>query len=102
MIINASTGVIGQIIPIEPFEEHMKELAGGLSADGNDKAANAIMTTDTVDKQVAVEFTLGGQDLSSWWNGKGKRYDPSEYGNHAELYHNGCCNLSRYDPEGSE
>lgn len=61
MIINASTGVIGQIIPIEPFEEHMKELAGGLSADGNDKAANAIMTTDTVAKQVAVEFTLGGK-----------------------------------------
>ena len=61
MIINASTGVIGQIIPIEPFEEHMRELAGGLSADGNDKAANAIMTTDTVDKQVAVEFTLGGK-----------------------------------------
>ena len=61
MIINASTGVIGQIIPIEPFEEHMKELADGLSADGNDKAANAIMTTDTVDKQVAVEFTLGGK-----------------------------------------
>ena len=61
MIINASTGVIGQIIPIEPFEEHMKELADGLSADGNDKAANAIMTTDTVDKQVAVEFTLDGK-----------------------------------------
>ena len=61
MIINASTGVIGQIIPIEPFEEHMKELADGLSADGNDRAANAIMTTDTVDKQVAVEFTLGGK-----------------------------------------
>ena len=61
MIINASTGVIGQIIPIEPFEEHMKELAGGLSVDGNDKAANAIMTTDTVDKQVAVEFILGGK-----------------------------------------
>ena len=39
----------------------MKELAEGLSADGNDKAANAIMTTDTVDKQVAVEFELGGK-----------------------------------------
>lgn len=61
LVINASTGVIGQIIPIEPFEEHMKELAEGLSADGNDKAANAIMTTDTVDKQVAVEFELGGK-----------------------------------------
>lgn len=61
LVINASTGVIGQIIPIEPFEEHMKELAEGLSSDGNDKAANAIMTTDTVDKQVAVEFELGGK-----------------------------------------
>jgi glutamate N-acetyltransferase/amino-acid N-acetyltransferase len=61
MVINASTGVIGQIIPIEPFEQHMKELAAGLSVTGNDKAANAIMTTDTVDKQVAVEFQLGGK-----------------------------------------
>ena len=60
LVINASTGVIGQIIPIEPFEEHMKELADGLSADGNDKAANAIMTTDTVDKQVAVQFDIDG------------------------------------------
>ena len=60
LVINASTGVIGQIIPIEPFEEHMKELADGLTADGNDKAANAIMTTDTVDKQVAVQFDIDG------------------------------------------
>lgn len=59
LVINASTGVIGQILPIEPFEAHMKELASGLSIDGNDKAANAIMTTDTVDKQVAVAFALG-------------------------------------------
>ena len=38
----------------------MKELADGLTADGNDKAANAIMTTDTVDKQVAVQFDIDG------------------------------------------
>ncbi len=61
MVINASTGVIGQVIPIEPFEKHMKELADGLSVEGHDKAANAIMTTDTVDKQVAVEFVLDGK-----------------------------------------
>lgn len=60
LVINASTGVIGQVLPIEPFEKHMAELAAGLSPAGNDKAANAIMTTDTVDKQVAVEFELGG------------------------------------------
>lgn len=60
LVINASTGVIGQVIPIEPFEEHMKELVDGLSRKGHDAAANAIMTTDTVDKQVAVEFDIDG------------------------------------------
>ncbi|MCI6732065.1 MAG: bifunctional ornithine acetyltransferase/N-acetylglutamate synthase [Lachnospiraceae bacterium] len=56
----ASTGVIGQILPIEPIASHIKELAAGLSAEGNDKAANAIMTTDTFPKQVAVCFELDG------------------------------------------
>lgn len=60
-VIVASTGVIGQKIPMEPFETHMAELAAGLSMDGNGKAANAIMTTDTVPKEVAVEFLLGGK-----------------------------------------
>lgn len=60
-VIVASTGVIGQVLPIEPIEAGIKPLADGLSYDGNDKAANAIMTTDTVDKQVAVEFEIGGK-----------------------------------------
>lgn len=60
-VIVASTGVIGQILPIEPIKAGIKPLADGLSYDGNDKAANAIMTTDTVDKQVAVEFEIGGK-----------------------------------------
>jgi len=58
-VIVASTGVIGQILPIEPIANHVEELAKGLSRDGNLKAANAIMTTDTVKKEVAVEFMLG-------------------------------------------
>ena len=56
----ASTGVIGQILPIEPIESHIKELAEGLSYDGNAKAVNAIMTTDTVPKEVAVTFDVNG------------------------------------------
>lgn len=60
-VIVASTGVIGQILPIEPIEAGIRPLADGLSYDGNDKAANAIMTTDTVNKQVAVEFEIGGK-----------------------------------------
>lgn len=57
-VIVASTGVIGQILPIEPIENAIQELAAGLSADNNGKAANAIMTTDTFPKEVAVEFQL--------------------------------------------
>lgn len=59
-VIVASTGVIGQILPIEPIEAHIEKLAEGLAVDGNERAATAIMTTDTVKKEVAVEFTLGG------------------------------------------
>ncbi len=59
-VIVASTGVIGQILPIEPIENHMKELAEGLTVEGHTQAAVAIMTTDTVKKEVAVEFEING------------------------------------------
>ena len=59
-IVVASTGVIGQKLPIEPIASHVAELAAGLSPDNHGKAANAIMTTDTVQKEVAVEFEIGG------------------------------------------
>lgn len=58
-VVVASTGVIGQILPIEPIESHMEELVQGLSYDGNAAAVNAIMTTDTVPKEAAVTFLLG-------------------------------------------
>lgn len=57
-VIVASTGVIGQVLPIEPIAEHIAQLAEGLSPDNHDKAANAIMTTDTVKKEVAVSFEM--------------------------------------------
>lgn len=60
-VLVASTGVIGQILPIEPIESHMDELVNALSYDGNEAAATAIMTTDTVKKEYAVEFELGGK-----------------------------------------
>ena len=60
-VIVASTGVIGQVLPIEPIENSIGELCRGISYDGNLKAANAIMTTDTVKKECAVEFTLDGK-----------------------------------------
>lgn len=67
----AQTGVIGQIMPIEPVENAMDELYSGLSYDGNERAAIAIMTTDTVKKEVAVEFRLGGRTCRMGGMGKG-------------------------------
>ena len=57
----ASTGVIGQPLDITPIAEGMAELASGLSACGGAAAAQAIMTTDTVAKEIAVEFSVGGK-----------------------------------------
>ena len=60
-VVVASTGVIGQPLNIEPIASHMDELAEGLRYDGSNAAAQAIMTTDTVSKEIAVEFTVGGK-----------------------------------------
>ncbi|MBQ6843662.1 MAG: bifunctional glutamate N-acetyltransferase/amino-acid acetyltransferase ArgJ [Agathobacter sp.] len=70
-VIVASTGVIGQILPIEPIADHVDALAEGLSVDGNLKAANAIMTTDTVKKEYAVTFEVGGKQCTLGGMAKG-------------------------------
>ena len=60
-VVVASTGVIGQPLCLDPIANHMEALAEGLSYEGSSNAAQAIMTTDTVQKEIAVEFTVGGQ-----------------------------------------
>ena len=57
-VIVASTGVIGQVLPIEPIADAAGELAQLLSKDGATDAAEAILTTDTVKKEVAVEIMI--------------------------------------------
>lgn len=59
-VIVASTGVIGQILPLEPIEKGIGPLAAALSKEGASDAAQAIMTTDTHPKEYAVEFPLSG------------------------------------------
>lgn len=54
----SSTGVIGQYMPMEKIVSGIQQLGSQLSRTGNDDAAEAIMTTDTYPKQVAVKFTL--------------------------------------------
>ena len=60
-VVVASTGVIGQPLSIDPIVAGLPELVAGLSENGSGTAAEGIMTTDTVRKEVAVEFTLGGK-----------------------------------------
>lgn len=60
-VIVASTGVIGQPLDIEPIQNGIPKLVQSLSVDGCDNAAEGIMTTDTVKKEVAVEFELDGK-----------------------------------------
>ena len=60
-VVVASTGVIGQVLDITPIANHMDELTAGLSYEGSLNAAQAIMTTDTISKEIAVEFTVGGK-----------------------------------------
>ena len=58
-VIVASTGVIGQAMTMKPFERGIPEVVKALGTSG-EAAAEAIMTTDTHAKEVAVKFTAGG------------------------------------------
>ena len=60
-VVVASTGVIGQPLSLEPIKNGMGELVSKLSEDGGLEAALGIMTTDTIPKEVAAEFELGGK-----------------------------------------
>ncbi|USF26559.1 Arginine biosynthesis bifunctional protein ArgJ [Firmicutes bacterium ASF500] len=58
-----STGVIGQTINIQAIQTGLPKVAAALSPEGSDAAATAIMTTDTVKKEIAVSFELGGREV---------------------------------------
>lgn len=59
-VIVASTGVIGQPLPIEPILQGVPKLAKDL-ANYSENAAEAIMTTDTAKKEYAVQLEIGGK-----------------------------------------
>ena len=60
----ASTGVIGQELNIDAIAKGMPAAAAALSKDGSDAAANAIMTTDTVKKELSVTCSVGGKTVT--------------------------------------
>lgn len=61
-VLVASTGVIGVELPVTKIQAALKD-KGFIRAEGGGAAAQAIMTTDTFPKEVAVEFALGGKQV---------------------------------------
>jgi len=60
-VLVASTGVIGKPLPIKKIIAAMPELVDGLSRDGSEHAAAAILTTDRMSKEIAVEIPIGNR-----------------------------------------
>lgn len=61
----ASTGVIGQTLNIASIEQGIPLLAAQLKKEGgSDDAAHAIMTTDTVKKEIAVSTAISGKTVT--------------------------------------
>lgn len=63
-VLTASTGVIGVPIPMDIMESGIKEICPLVSSEGGADAAEAIMTTDTKSKEVSVEITIGGKNVT--------------------------------------
>src|SRR5690606_31943140 len=62
-VIVASTGVIGEYLPMDKIEKGIKNAASLLSRDGGMFAAEAILTTDTNTKEFAVKLNIGGEEV---------------------------------------
>ena len=62
-IIVASTGVIGQPLNTEPIKAGISTLVNALSYNGSHKAVEAIMTTDTIPKEIAVSVDIAGTSV---------------------------------------
>jgi glutamate N-acetyltransferase/amino-acid N-acetyltransferase len=71
MVQLSSTGVIGEPLNIPAFENNMASLVDGLSLEGFDNVARAIMTTDTVAKTAFGTVQLGGKEVKLMGMAKG-------------------------------
>jgi glutamate N-acetyltransferase/amino-acid N-acetyltransferase len=66
-----STGKIGEFLPMKKIDDGLKEVISNLSASGGIEAAEAILTTDTKKKEIAVSFKLGEQEVKIGGMAKG-------------------------------
>ena len=58
-----STGKIGEFLPLNKIKAGVEKVISGLDYAGGEEAAEAILTTDTRKKEIAVNFTLGGKEV---------------------------------------
>jgi len=58
-----STGKIGEFLPLNKIKAGVEKAISGLDYAGGEEAAEAILTTDTRKKEVAVNFVLGGKEV---------------------------------------
>lgn len=63
-VIVASTGVIGVPLPLEPFEQKLYLMKKMMSSENGSDCAEAIMTTDTVKKEMAMEMSIDGKTVT--------------------------------------
>lgn len=72
-VLIGSTGVIGMQLPMEKLKKgiHMLSEAKGATVEDGNKAAKAIMTTDTKEKEVAVTFEVEGETVTIGGMAKG-------------------------------
>jgi len=70
----ASTGKIGEFLPLEKIENGLKEAIPMLSISGGTEAAEAILTTDTKKKEVAVSFKVDEKEVKIGGIAKGVIY----------------------------
>ena len=67
----SSTGVIGEQLNLAPFERSIPTLVNELSADNFERVAQAIMTTDTVQKIAQTTLKIGGKEVKIMGMAKG-------------------------------
>jgi glutamate N-acetyltransferase / amino-acid N-acetyltransferase len=62
-VLVASTGSIGEFLPMDKVKKGIEQAAGEVSTGGNTDAAKAIMTTDSYPKELALEMEIGGKNV---------------------------------------
>jgi len=63
-ILPFSTGVIGQLLPLEPFEKNTEKLVDSLSSSNMSDVSKGILTTDLVEKSCSISFAINGNNVT--------------------------------------